>query len=222
MKKRRSFLYLFARFVAVVVAASIGWALFVYGQQWNYGNKGEQLYLIGSNAAYAIVFLFLLLTFWLVLSLVSYRHQPKILKRRFIWFAVFYLLASPLVILSFDSYLSLTKKGVQYNDFFTYEGNHIINWDQIEKVEMDYSIKKKPTKTHQDLRLKFILVLKNNKRYDLNHINSPLYSKDHFVKFAEILQNVQVPIEIVKPLPKEFQPKQSFYYQLFQMQAPTN
>lgn len=217
MKNGRGVFSLISRFFVTFLASSVGWILFVYGQQWNYRNK-DQLYLLGTNAAYGIVFVFLFITFWMVASLFSYRNHPKTLKNRFIWFAIFYIFASPFVILSFDSYVSLTKRGIQYNSFFSYEGNHIVGWDKIEKVELDYEIKKNPTKTHHDLRLRFWVILHNNERFDLNHPNSPLYSKEHFLRFFNLFQKAKVPVKVMKPLPAGLQPDSSFYYQLFQKQ----
>lgn len=220
MNKRRRFLSLFIRLMIVSIASSLGWILFVYGQQWTYRDAENQLYLMGTYSAYTIVFLFLFVAFWMVASMLSHRKEPHILKKRFFWFAAFYLLCSPLVIFSFDNYLSLTKKGIQYNRFFTYEGENIITWDEIKKIEIDYVTKRKPAVEHDDIRLQFIVVLKNNERFDLNNLNSPLYSTEHFVRFREVFKKANIPFEIIKPLPKEFQAKKSYLYDLFEMKPP--
>ncbi|WP_093228355.1 hypothetical protein [Thermoflavimicrobium dichotomicum] len=202
---------------SIFVLSFLGWIGFIYLQQTTHAEP-DQVYIMGTIGSYVFVFIFLLLLLYFIFSFVKLRCQPERLKRRFYIFVAFYLIASPLVLLCFDNYLLVTAKGIHYNPFLTVEGNKIKEWNQIEKLVLDYEIKNIPPKTHEDLRLRYMLYFKDGSTVDLNNVNSPLYKKSEFITIHRVLLKYKVPIQIMRPLPPSFQDKDSFIYQLFHQQ----
>jgi hypothetical protein len=210
----RKILFLILKTLFVAILAGIAWWIYVLAQQWSYSKK-DQLYLVGTNASYLIAYIFIFVVIFFILSFIHHRNHPQKLKKRFIIFTLFYLLSSPFVIFGFDNYLLITPKGIQYNQFFDLEGSFLREWKDIDQLILDYEILHKPTRTHKDLRLKFILQFKDGSQIDLNNYNSPLYKGEEFVMIYRALVKAGVTVKVNRPLPKEFSEPKSYLYELF-------
>lgn len=190
------------------------WITFVYFQQVNY-SEPDQVYLLGTHVAYFIVFVFALLFTIFFFRILKHRYNPKKLKKWFYLFSVFYLLMSPLVVLSFDNYFLVTQRGLLYNSFFSLDNDEIYRWEDIDKLTLDYHQEKTPAKSGNDLRLKFIVHFKGGPSVDLNNYNSPLYKKGQFeIIFRKLTKN-GVPVEIARPLPETYQDPYSLVNELY-------
>jgi amino acid transporter len=200
--------------ILILLLATLFWIGFIFAQQYNY-SEPDQVYIMGTVSSFILVFVFLLLLFYFIFSFIRLRKQPDQLKKRFYLFTVFYLIASPLVLLSFDNYLLVTARGIQYNPMFNIEGKKIRNWEQIEKLVLDYDINYTPTRKQEDLRLRYIIYFKDGFKVDLNNPNSPLFKDSEFLTIHRVLLKYKVPIQVIRPLPTTFEDKNSFIYQLF-------
>lgn len=191
------------------------WVGFIFLQQWNY-TKPHQVYLLGTNAAYGISFMFF---FGLILFLFSFlqnRFDARKLKNRFILFAVFYLIMGPLTLLGFDNYLLITQEGIQYNPFFAVEDAKIHNWQEIQQVDLNYILNNhKKVYQESDIRISFIVHFEDGTSVNLNDYNSPLYRLGQFVKLYQVIKKNDIPIKVISPLPKELHTPNSYLYQLF-------
>ncbi|RAL25580.1 hypothetical protein [Thermoflavimicrobium daqui] len=215
--KWANFLRLLVKGCLIFLLALIGWIGFIFLQQKSH-SEPDQVYIMGTVGSYIFLFLFLVLLFYFIFSFFALRQQAERLKRKFYIFVVFYLITSPLVLLSFDNYLLVTTKGIQYNSFFSVEGEPLKEWKQIEKLVLDYEVKQIPTQTSDDLRLRYILYFRDGSTVDLNHLNSPLYKRSEFITIHRVLLKYKVPIQIIRPLPNTFKDQSSFIYKLFHHQ----
>jgi hypothetical protein len=195
-----------------LLIAVLFWILFVFLQQVNYRDP-EQIYLMGTPVAYGFVFFFLCISVGFIFSFFKNRFQPAKLKRRFFVFAFFYLVSSPLVILSFDNYLLVTPQGLGYSRFFSIEDMHFYRWQDINHVVLDYKPEQLPF-MKEKLRLQYHIHFKDGTAYNLNSYNSPLYDASQFKAIHRTLLRKQVPVIIERPLPADVSPD-SFIYQMF-------
>jgi hypothetical protein len=196
--------------------ATVLWIGFVILQQVNY-SEPDQVYLMGTTFSYAYVYVFLCLVIFFIFSFFKHRLNPEKLKRHFIFFAAFYLLGAPLVILSFDNYLLVTPKGMVYNPFFAVEDMKVTRWRDIEQVTLDYTEKRQPVRGAQDLRLRYIVHFKDGPVVDLNNYNSPLYTAEQFKTIHRAILKHHVEVVVRRPLPPTVE-KDSFIYEIFHFQ----
>lgn len=200
-----------------VIIASLAWLGFVAYQHVNY-SEPDQIYLMGTTLSYSLVFFFFLGVVFFLISFFRHRHHPEKLKWRFIVFAVFYLIASPLVILSFDNYLLVTPKGIAYNEFFSLEDAKVKRWRDIDQVELDYNNEKLSWLRNEPWRLKYVVHFHDGQVVDLNHYNSPLYSAEEFKALHRTMIKQSVPIKKRRPLPPEVG-KDTFVYEMYHYQV---
>jgi hypothetical protein len=211
-----------ARNLLIATLLSVGlWICFILAQQWNY-KKTDQVYLIGTNATYGISFFFFLVLIMFLFSFIHHRYDAKKLKIRFFLFSIFYLIMGPLTLLSYDNYFSITQKGLQYNAFFSIEDPKVREWQEIKRVDLDYQQDEhKNVYEQKDIRLLFIVHYEDGESVDLNNYNSPLYRRDQFLKLYRVMKKNDIPIRVIRPLPKELNDPNSFLYELFSQKPAT-
>lgn len=192
--------------------ATATWVLFVFLQWFNY-SEPDQVYLVGAIISYGFVYLFLCGVVFFIFSFIKHRRNPDVLKRRFFIFSAFYLLLSPLVIMSFDNYLLVTPKGIAYNQFLKIKDEKIKEWSDIDRVILDY--KQSPWLQDKQIRLQYIVKFKDGTTVDLNNYNSPLFEAKEFMGIHRVMVKHGVIIEQKRPLPKQFDNPGSFIYEIF-------
>jgi hypothetical protein len=211
----RKFLLFFTKGLIGLFIATAFLVLYFILQQVTY-SEPDKVYLMGTKISYLFPFFFMCVVVFFLFSFIKHRSHPEKLKRRFIAFTVFYLLASPLVILSFDNYLQITRKGIVYNRFWTIGDSDVRRWKEIDEVVLDYREKRFPVRDERDLRLRYIVRFKNGPEIDLNNYNSPLYQPEEFKAIHRAILKYGVKVRIAQPLPAFVHPH-SFLYELFHM-----
>lgn len=212
----RKFWLFLLKLVIGLVVAGIAWVLFIALQQINY-SVPDQVYLMGATISYAFVFLFFCVVMFFIFSFMKHRSHPQKIKRRFYIFAVFYLIGSPLVIMSFDNYLLVTPKGLAYNEFLRLEDTKVKRWKDIKEVVLDYHEVDLPFRQKNELRLRYILIFRDGTSVDLNHYNSPLYDAEDFKSIHRVIIKQGVPVKIARPLPEKVR-EDTFIYEMFHFQ----
>lgn len=187
--------------------------IFFLLQRYNYAEP-DQVYLMGTKAGYLFVFLFFFIVTYFFLSFIKHRHHPQRLKKRFFIFSGIYMLLAPLVILSFDNYLMITKKGLVYNRFFSLKNEKIHSWKEIENVTLDYQLDSSSGEKPK-VRFYYLVTFHNGTQINLNNINSPLYQAKEFRSIHNVIKKHRIPIYIKKPFPAELKDTYPFYYELF-------
>jgi hypothetical protein len=211
----RKFLLFFAKALIGLFIATAVWVLYFILQQVTY-SEPDKVYLMGTVISYSFPFFFMCVVVFFFFSFIKHRSNPDKLKRRFIVFTVFYLLTSPLVILSFDNYLQVTPKGIAYSRFWSIGDGDVRRWKEIDEVVLDYREKHFPVRDERDLRLRYIVRFKNGPEIDLNNYNSPLYQAKEFKAIHRAILKHGVNVRIARPLPAVVHPH-SFLYELFHM-----
>ncbi|MBA4492740.1 hypothetical protein ACFO25_09405 [Paenactinomyces guangxiensis] len=213
----RRFLFFLLRLMLGFAIATIAWILFIILQQVSY-SEPDQVYLMGTTISYAFVFAFFCMVIFFIFSFFKHRYNPDQLKRRFFVFAAFYLICSPLVILSFDNYLLVTPKGMAYNQFLQLEDAKVQRWRDIQQVALDYQVIQRPVRREEDIRLRYLVYFKDGPVIDLNNYNSPLYAAQQFKSIHRVIIKEKVPVK-KRPLPKEFAEKNSFIYEMYHLDS---
>ena len=210
----RSFLSFLGKCLLGIIISIILFIIFFLLQRYNYAEP-DQVYLMGTKIGYLFVFLFFFIVTYFFLSFIKHRHHPQRLKKRFFIFSAIYMLLAPLVILSFDNYLLITKKGLVYNRFFNLKNEKVHNWKEIESVTLDYQVDRFPNrKTH--VKFYYLITFHNGTQIDLNNLNSPLYQAKEFRSIHNVIKKHRIPIYIKKPFPSDLKNDYPFYYELFQ------
>lgn len=209
----RSFLSLLTRCAQGLGISIILFVIFFLIQRYNY-SEPDQVYLMGTKIGYLFVFIFFYIVTFFIFSFIKHRKNPLQLKRRFFIFSAIYILLAPLVILSFDNYLIVTKRGLAYNRFFSLTNEKIHNWKEIEKVTLDHSIYRFPNKKPK-VKLHYIITFHRGTFIDLNNNNSPLYQAKEFKAIHNVIIKHRIPIHIKKPFPDELKEEFPFYHALF-------
>lgn len=210
----RSFLSFLAKCLLGLIISILLFIIFFLVQRFNYAEP-DQVYLMGTKIGYLFVFLFFFMVTYFLLSFIKHRNNPNGLKRRFFIFSAIYMLLAPLVILSFDNYLIVTKKGLAYNRFFSLENEKIHSWKEIENVTLDYTVYRFPNKKPK-VRFYYLVTFHNGTRIDLNNRNSPLFQAREFQAIHNVIKKHRIPIYIQKPFPIDLKELYPFYYELFQ------
>lgn len=216
----RSLLAFINKCILGILIATILFVLFFYVQRYNY-TEPEQVYLMGTKIGYVFVFVFLFIVTFFIFSFVKHRKDPIRLKKRFFLFSSIYMLLAPLVVLSFDNYLIVTKKGLAYNRFFSLSNEKIHSWKEIEKVTLDYVVHRPPNKK-PEVKLHYYITYHNQTRIDINNKNSPLYQDKEFEAIHNVIKKHRVPIQIQKPLPPDLAKLYPFYAKLFKTSIKAN
>lgn len=213
--------YIVRRFFSIMWRCLIGlmvsvilFIIFFLAQRYNY-SEPEQVYLMGTKIGYVFVFLFNFIVTFFLFSFIKHRKNPLKLKRRFFLFSFIYMLLAPLVILSFDNYLIVTKHGLAYNRFFSIANEKVHSWKEIDKVTLDYTIHRTTDKKTK-VKFYYYVTFHNGPRIDLNNKNSPLYQAKEFQAIHNVIVKHQIPIQVTKPFPEELKKEYPFYYHLFQ------
>lgn len=184
-------------------------AIFFFAQRYNY-QEPDQVYFMGTKACYFFIAIFLTVVTFFLFSFIKHRKDHVRLKHRFIAFSVFYLLCGILVILSFDNYLVITKKGLTYNTFFQLNAEEIRPWSEIEEARISCKMVQ-TSKKEPEVRFTFLIIYENGPVINLNHWNSPLYEAKEFQSLYNALIQHQVPIQIQETLSPELADKYPFY-----------
>ncbi|TCS92353.1 hypothetical protein [Hazenella coriacea] len=196
--------------------ATAAWILFVFLQWFNY-SEPDQVYLVGAIISYGFVYLFLCGVVFFIFTFIKHRKKPDVLKKRFFIFSAFYLLLSPLVIMSFDNYLLVTPKGIAYNQFLKIKDEKVKGWSEIDRVVLDYQ--QSTWLPNEQIRLQYIIKFKDGTTIDLNNYNSPLFEAKEFMGIHRVMVNHGVLIEKKRPLPKHLEKPDTFIYQIFHYKA---
>jgi hypothetical protein len=207
-------LSLLFKWVSGLLLSGIAWILFVALQQMYY-SEPDQVYLMGTTISYAFVYVFLCSVIFFIFSFLKLRLNPEKLKRRFIVFAAFYLVCSPLVILAFDNYLLVTPKGMIYNEFLSLGDGKVKRWREIRQVELDYQVSALSLQQEKRVRLRYFVYFKDGQKIDLNNYNSPLYDADQFKALHRVLLKQGVQVKVKRPLPEEYAKENPFIYEMF-------
>lgn len=210
----RSVLSFIGKCLLGIIISIILFIIFFLLQRYNYAEPG-QVYLMGTKIGYVFVFCFFFMVTYFFLSFIKHRHDPKKLKIRFFIFSAIYMLLAPLVILSFDNYLIVTKNGLVYNRFFSLKTEKIHSWKEIESVTLDYQIYRFPNKKPK-VKFHYLITFHNGTQIDLNNPNSPLYQAKEFESIHNVIKKHRIPIYIKKPFPADLKETYPFYYELFQ------
>lgn len=210
----RTLLSFLAKCLIGSIISIVLFIIFFFLQRYNY-SEPDQVYLMGTKIGYLFVFLFFFIVTYFLLSFIKHRKHPDRLKRRFFIFSAIYILLAPLVVLSFDNYLLVTKKGLAYNRFFSLEREKIHSWKEIENVTLDYTVYRFPSQKPK-VRLYYYVTFHQGTQIDLNNQNSPLFQEKEFRSIHNVIQKHRIPIYIKKPFPVDLKDVHPFYYELFQ------
>jgi hypothetical protein len=209
------FLSVMLKLIIVLAVAFAAWILFFTLQQMNY-TEPDQVYLSGTPITHAFVFAFFCMVALFICLFIKQRKNPGNLKRLFFLFSALYLLGSPFVILSFDNYLLVTRRGIAYNEFWDMETMKAKRWQDIDHVELDYRPERWPLNPGP-YRLVYRVFFKDGQTVDLNNYNSPLYDAKQFEAIHRTMIKQGVPIKIGRQLPSNTNPH-SFLYKIYNME----
>ncbi|MBD1373160.1 hypothetical protein IC620_12420 [Hazenella sp. IB182357] len=212
----RKFVLYTLKFFGISLVSFLFWILFVVLQQYNHRIDG-QIYLMGTLIGYALVFIFLFVVIYFLFAFYNLRSNPDRLKQRFFIFAGFYIISSPLVVLSFDNYLSVTPHGMVYNTFFSLGDEEIRTWQDIGHVELDYTTTALPLQRQTKPRLVYRVVYKNGSSVNLNHYNSPLYAATQFKAIHKVMIKQDIPIQKKRAIPPDYKEKYPFIYDMYML-----
>ncbi|SHE71385.1 hypothetical protein SAMN05444392_102485 [Seinonella peptonophila] len=200
------------KWVRFLIGCLISFALFVlffFAQRYNYAEP-DQVYFFGTKGGYFIIALFLTVVTFFLFSFIKHRRNHIRLRRNFIIFSIFYLLCGMLVILSFDNYLLVSKKGLSYNSFFSVEKTDVRAWREIDQAVIDCKVMRFPHKKPR-ISFSFLVNFRNGPVIDLNSPNSPLFKAEEFQSIYNAMRQHQVPIYVKKPFPTDLEKEYPFY-----------